>query len=182
MIIIVLIYPRPHYVGIVLPPILLLALQYVDAERQLATPAAWKPLLIGLPLMFLTVYSRHWYLSDFDSIAPSNVAFIHCVRDVEKTDGVGDLTLYDTVTIDADDVYFPTRRIRLFPYVITSWPEFTNSMQQKHPAWIILGPNMTGLVHQSPAVVASYLEDNLGYVPHACPASTGATIYTQSKR
>ncbi len=182
MIIIVLIYPRPHYVGIVLPPILLLALQYLDAEKHLATPQAWKPLLIGLPLMFLTVYSRHWYLSDFDSIAPSNNTFIHCVRDVEKSDGVGDRTLYDTVTIDADDVYFPTRRTRLFPYVIHGWPEFTSSMQRTHPAWIILGPNMTDLVHQSPAAVAAYLEGSLGYQPHACPASTGVTIYTQQKR
>jgi hypothetical protein len=182
---VVLIYPRPHYPMTVYPVMLLMFLQLLAEHTPLATPPAWRMLLVGTVLMVAAAVSRIWYLPDFDSNKRSNIAQVECLRGVERSVGVGNGTIYDSESLSDNDVYFDIPRKWVYPpgvpnwLVFADWQTFTGWLKVTRPSWIVAGPRLVEAYPQ-PAL-KNFLQGDLGYTPHPCPASSKTTVYTLSR-
>jgi hypothetical protein len=179
---VVLIYPRPHYPMTVYPAMLLLFLQLLAEHTWFAPPPAWRILFLGAVLMVAAALFRIRYLPDFDSNRRSNIAQVECLRGVERLAGAGNGSIYDAESLSDNDVYFDIPRTWVLPpgvpnwLVFADWPTFTGWLQRTRPSWIVAGPRLADAYPQ-PAL-QNFLQEDMGYTPHPCPASTKTTVYT----
>jgi len=174
----IVIFPRPHYAVIVIPSMLLLALQLVHARLPEGPPRIAVVLPLGLALMCVAIVARYLHRPEFDATVHANIAVVSCLRSIERTNGPGDHRSFDAVTIAADDVYFDAPRTRLYEDGLPTWAVFTAAMATARPSWIVIGPAFLTQYGQTSSSVAAYLTTSLGYTPHNCPRSTGVTVYT----
>lgn len=161
----VIIFPRPHYAVIVLPVLLLLALQMLVHVPLPATRTLFGLFLAACVLMLLEsrLYNRH--RRSFDSVGRANISLVRCLADLEAQQSPGTAPVIDTVTLAGVDAYLPAPLHRVAP-------------ETPRPRWIILGPN-------TPYAQAGTLRSEAGaagYTLHPCPTGTHVEVWTSPTR
>jgi hypothetical protein len=174
----VIIYPRAHYPVVIFPAALIFALQLLALHRPEASPPSpWLILPLGAACIAVAAVTHQDHRFEIDTNERRSVRIVRCIQATEHAVGPGNGRLYDTATVFFDDVYFPTPLTRINPPAPPSWSTFTPWIASTKPSWIILSPWIPPTYRQSPEAMHHLLENQLGYVPHDCPA-TGDTIYT----
>ena len=176
-----LIYPRPHYLVIVMPALLLIGLYLLPQSTEEFVPRPWIVLLVGASLLVLKVEYRKINLPEFNTVDHTMIATVRCIRDEEQSSGTGDGTLFDTVTTFFDDLYFRVPRTRILKAGFADWPSYRDGIIQARPAWIIQRDYAVDAEYRQEAGATDrFLAGELTYVPHPCSGSTGVVIYTRS--
>jgi hypothetical protein len=179
-----LIYPRPHYPMTIYPMLVLMFVQLIAEYGSLKQPPAWTILLLGAGLIWAGSIYREHHWPDFDSNVRSNIALVDCFHGVERSDGAGNGKIYNPEMLSDNDIYLGITRTWLYPQgtqmwqPLSNWQAFTEWLGQTRPSWVVAGPMMTNMYHQDPAAIGAFLQGDLGYTPHPCPAATGMTVYT----
>jgi hypothetical protein len=172
-----LIYPRPHYAVIVLPALLIVALQYLPEQ---APYALWPLLLCGCCLILLDSRQYRRHRPEFNTAFRRNIPAIQCLREFERANGHGDGRIYDTVMAETSAQLYldrPASSLHLGP--LPDWGSFREAMQRSRPSRIITGLETPGLYGMTEDEFTARLEHELGYAAHPCQNSSGVTVYTR---
>jgi len=169
----VVIYPRSHYALVLIPSLLIYALQLFDAARWLPS-SPLTVLFAGCTMVWLTnvgLYERQDQPND-DQVYLQQ---IRCVRRVDMTAPPGP-PVFETQPIV--DVYFIHRRTIVITDALPQWADFKAWTAQHHPAWIAADETLTQRYRITPKELDDTLRNGLGYVPNPCPYDAHMTVYT----
>jgi hypothetical protein len=169
------IYPRRHYAVIAFPAVVLFALQVFMPRRAIRTVSVpWllilaTALIVAKPLLKRQIPNKH-----------SGLLTIQCLRDLEASKRERSSTMFDSIGIP--NVYFASPKVHGAIFDLTDLQSFKSWASQTRPDWILAGPEMEMQYHISPEQLNELATGEMGYVPHACPAATGLTVYTLPNR
>lgn len=173
---VLLIYPRPHYLVIVLPALLLTALSLLPERLSLARPPLWLLLPVGCLLIALKAhYLAHHYLQ-FNTSDKQSLATVRCIRALQDS-GPPPGSVLDTVTSQFDDIYLRAPLRRIPSHRLENWSSYRRAVLDSRPAWIIERDN-DDYYGQPAGTAAAFLSAQQGYTAHPCPAGKGLVIYT----
>jgi hypothetical protein len=104
---------------------------------------------------------------------------IQCARRIDKSAPGDTHAIFDAAEIT--DRYFIHRRTSSYPETLPQWPQFTQWAIENRPAWIATDPQLAQQYGVTPVQLDQFLQTDLGYTQHPCPAETaGFTIYTRN--
>jgi hypothetical protein len=92
------------------------------------------------------------------------------------------LNIENGISSAIGEVYFASPKVHGAIFDLTDLQSFKSWTSQTRPDWILAGPEMEMQYHISAAQLNELATDEMGYVPHACPAATGLTVYTLPDR
>ncbi len=174
-----LIYPRHHYVMILLPSVVIFALQSMRAERWLQPSVPWV-LVVGMVAMFyinIEIPHLRWDPPTADQVMLSQV---ECLRRVDRSASRSNTVAFDSLGIR--DVYLTTPRRQVDQWTLAHWGEFKGWAAGTHPAWVTVDDGLPAHYGVEPAELQTFLTEELHYVAMPCPEKAHLTVYTPANR
>ncbi len=178
---IVVIYPRDHYAILLVPAIILLAVQLAEPLLRKKLPVPWV-LAFGFALIwFLTLHRQHPTVPGSAlTWERLNLRRVQCVRKVDQAALSPNSEVFDAAQIPA--VYLVHPRANTTLADLGDWSEFTTWAIQTRPAWISVDADLAAQYRVTPVQLDQFLQNELGYTPHLCPAEAQLAIYTNDSR
>jgi hypothetical protein len=169
------IYPRDHYAMIIVPSLVIYALQ-LSIVQQWLVPSPFRTTALVIALLAtgcFTLYRLRGLTED-----RSEVARIQCIRNIDKTLSNRNYSVIDTGMDLA--VYIPHTVTWLDPMTLSRWDQFEMQASTVRPLWIADDQELAGRIGASSEQIDVFLRTALGYTPHPCPAAAeGLVIYTR---
>jgi hypothetical protein len=69
----------------------------------------------------------------------------------------------------------------VLPYTLPQWSQLTVWALATRPAWIAVNPDLTTQYRVASAQIEQFLQNDLSYIQHPCPAYARMTIYTSDR-
>jgi hypothetical protein len=180
----ILIYPRHHYAVIITPSLLLLALQMVSTTQQIkwikSPSVSWFLIPLAFAVMFIANIGRRALQKGPASSESSNVLVIHCLRNLERSDGGDNPVMFDPLGMP--NVYLRSPRIHVADYDIPDAIGFESWVARTRPGWVVIIPSVAKEYRVPSASIDQFFKSDLGYTSHFCPQLAGMTIYVSHKR
>jgi len=178
---IAMIYPRDHYAILLVPALVLLAVQLARPLLRERPPVPWV-LAAGFALIWLlTLHRQHQTVQgSVLTLEQRNLRRVQCAREVDRTAVSPNAAVFDAAQIPA--IYLVHARVDSDPADLRDWPAFKAWAVQTRPAWISVDADLAKRYRVTLAQVDQFLQDELGYTQHLCPAEAQLAIYTNGKR
>jgi hypothetical protein len=177
---IVVIYPRDHYAILLVPALILLAVQLAVPLLRKKPPVPWV-LAFGFTLIWFLTLHRHHPATPGSALTGErlNLRRIQCVRNVDQAALSSNSAVFDIALIPA--VYLVHPRTGTAPADLRDWSQFTTWAAQTRPAWISVDADLATQYHVTPMQLDQFLQNELGYTQHLCPAEAQLAIYTNDQ-
>lgn len=178
---IVVIYPRDHYAILLVPALIVLAVRLAEPLLRKNPPVPWV-LAIGFALIWLLTLHRHHPTAPESALTGErlNLRRVQCARNVDRAAVSPNSVIFDAARIPA--IYLVHPRTNTAPAALRDWSEFKIWAVQTRPAWISVDADLATQYHVTPMQFAQFLQNNMGYSPHLCPAEAQLAIYTNDYR
>jgi hypothetical protein len=174
---IAVIYPRDHYAILLVPALIVLALQMAGPLLRMRPPVPWM-LAPGCALIWFTMLHRQ-----HPTVAGSpltlerlNLRRVQCARGVDQFAAPQNPAVFDAAAIPV--VYLVHARTSTGAADLPGWVQFKAWAMERRPAWISADAELATQYGVTPGQVDRFLREELGYVPHVCAAEAEITIYT----
>jgi hypothetical protein len=144
-------------------------------------PVPWV-LAFGFALIwFLTLHRQHPTVPGSAlTWERLNLRRVQCVRKVDQAALSPNSDVFDAAQIPA--VYLVHPRANTTLADLGDWSEFTTWAIQTRPAWISVDADLAAQYRVTPVQLDQFLQNELGYTPHLCPAEAQLAIYTNDSR
>jgi hypothetical protein len=169
-----LVFPRDHYVMLLLPSMTLFALQAIPL-RGMLRPPVWV-LFAGMAAMAYINYVIPRL--ELQSPNPDLVYLnrVQCVRAVDATVPASNPLAFDDHNVR--DVFLVHPRTQVDDFTLTTWDDFKTWALKNHPAWITSSEDVASWYHVTPVELNAFLQNDLGYEPHECSPMASMKIYS----
>jgi len=174
---IAVIYPRDHYAILLVPALIVLALQMSGPLLRTKPPAPWM-LVPGFALIwFTTLHRQHPTAAGSPlTLEQLNLRRVECARGIDRSTAPANPVIFDAAATPA--VYLAHPRTSTAPADLPGWSEFKTWTAQTRPAWISTDVELATQYGVTPVQLDRFLQNDLGYKAHVCPGEAQLTIYT----
>jgi hypothetical protein len=171
----ILIFPRIHYVNVLFPAVLLLALQMFDLPPW---RPSFAPIVLGVGVCLIWMLNVGVVLrrNGPESDDQMTLRRVQCERSVDLIVPPENQGVFSGDSVF--QIYFARHRAIESPNAFADWNGFKSWALQAHPAWISATPEMAKQYGVTPHVVRKFVEDDLGYSAHPCPVEVNMTVFT----
>ena len=178
---IVVIYPRDHYAILLVPALVLFAVQLAEPLLPKKPPFSWV-LVCGFALIWFLTLHRHHPTAPGSALTLErlNLRRVQCARNVDRDAVSPNSAIFDAVQIPA--IYLIHPRTTTTPADLQDWSELETWAAQTRPAWISVDADLATQYRVTPMQLDQFLQDDMGYSPHLCPAEAMLAIYTNDNR
>jgi hypothetical protein len=178
---IVAIYPRDHYAILLVPSLVLLGVQVARPLLRKRPPTVWV-LGAGFALIWLlTLHRQHSTVArSVLTLEQRNLRRVECMREVDQAAASANSAVFDAAQIPA--IYLAHPRTDVGITDLRDWPAFKAWAMQTRPAWISVDGDMARRYGVTPIQVDGFLQSDMGYTQHVCPAEAQLAIYTNDAR
>jgi hypothetical protein len=170
-----LVYPRRHYSVIAVPTVLLFAIQVIKPERWMRKVSVPLVLLGATALIVARPLLKHQIPNHHPGLLS-----VRCLRDLDASEAGRSSTMFDSIGIP--NVYLISPKVQGSIFYISDLQGFERWTRETKPDWIVTGPDMALQYHMTAAELDELIQSEFRYVPHACPTTTGLTVYTAPAR
>ena len=177
---IVVIYPRDHYAILLVPALILLAVQLAAILPE-KPPFPWVLALGFAMIWYFTLHRQHPTMPGSTlTLEQQNLRRVECAREVDRAAVSAQQTIFDAAQIPA--IYLVHPRTSSVPADFRGWPEFKAWAALSRPAWISVDEELAMEYHVTPMQIDQFLQEDMRYEEHLCPAEAQLTIYTDDDR
>ena len=175
------IYPRDHYAILLVPALILLAVQLARPLLRERPPVPWV-LGVGFALIWLLTLHRQQQTVAGSGLTleQRNLRRVQCAREIDQAAVSQNSSVFDAATIPA--IYLVHPQMSIAPATLLEWAGFKAWAVQTRPAWIAVDADLATQYGVTPMQLAQFLQEELGYTLHLCPAEAQLAIYTNDKR
>jgi len=178
---IVAIYPRDHYAILLVPVLILLAVQLAKPLLRERPPVPWV-LAAGFALIWFLTFHRQHQTAPGSALTGErlNLRRVQCARSVDQAAVSPNSAILDAAQIPA--IYLVHPRTSTAPGTLPDWAGFKAWAVQTRPAWISVDADLATQYWVTPMQLDEFLQDDMGYTAHPCPAEAQLAIYTNGDR
>jgi hypothetical protein len=178
---VVVIYPREHYAMLLVPALIVFAVRVADPLLRKQPRVRWV-LATGFVLIWALTLHRHHPTTPGSAFAAErlNLHRVECARSVDEAAVSANPTNFDVALIPA--IYFVHPRTNAALAAPADWDEFKTWAAVNKPAWISVDADLETKYGVTLMELDKFLQDEMNYERHLCPAEAQFAIYTNEGR
>ncbi len=170
----IIIYPRNHYIAMLLPVLTLFALQLITWQPKTTPSIVWIT-AGGMAAIFAWNIALPRLRHQPATGEQIYYARLQCIRPIDRTIGASSASVFDSSGIRP--IFLAGPRIKEDRVTLPQWTDFTAWALRTHPAWVTMENWGAGTYGGGIKQQDEFLRQQLGYVSQDCPYPAAMKVY-----